>query len=314
MKHIAIFGAAGAIGHSIAAELDRRGFQYRTVGRSRERLAAAFPDSDAVAADLSNPESAEWAAGSIDTIFYAVGVDYSAFHLHPVLMRNTVNAAARAGVRRLVVITSVYSYGVPQTPKVDETHPREPHTRKGRMRKQQEDIALEAHRTGRLRAAVVHLPDFYGPHADLSMANPIFRAALAGKTANWLGSVNLPHEFLFVPDAGPVLVELAAREDSYGERWNLGGAGTITGRDFITRIYEEVSRKPKWISASKTMLRVLGLFNPLMREIAEMFYLAQTPVILDDGKLERHLGTLAKASYEDGIRRTLDWMRQPPGV
>ncbi len=313
MKNIAIFGAAGAIGHALAAALDRRGARYRTVGRNRERLQRAFPKSDAVSADLANPESAEWAAGSIDTIFYTVGVDYSHFELHPVLMRNTVQAAVRAGVERLVVVSSVYSYGAPQTATVAETHPREPHTRKGRFRKEQEDIAIEAHRAGKLRSLVVHLPDFYGPHADLSMANPIFDAALKGKTANWLGSTKLPHEFVYVPDAGPVLVELAAREDSYGERWNLGGAGTITGEQFITRVYEQAGRKPKWLAASRFMLRMVGLFNPVMRELLEMSYLAETPVILDDTKLARHLGGITKTSYDDGIHRTMEWLRQKVG-
>jgi nucleoside-diphosphate-sugar epimerase len=225
-------------------------------------------------------------------------------------MRTTVEAAAAAGVRRVVVVSSVYSYGVPQTAKVSETHPRDPHTRKGRFRKEQEDIAMEAHRAGKLRSLVIHLPDFYGPHAELSMANPIFAAAVNGKTANWLGSTKLPHEFIYVPDVAPVLLDLAGREDSFGERWNLGGAGTIAGEQFITRVYQQAGQKPKWLSANKFMLRMLGLFNPAMRELVEMSYLAETPVILDDTKLERHLGGIAKTSYDDGIRQTMEWVRQ----
>ena len=57
------------------------------------------------------------------------------------------------------------------------------------------------------------------------------------------------------------------------------------------------------------MVRLLGLFNPLMRELVELFYLAQTPVILDDSKLERHLGGLKKTPYETGIRNTVEHLR-----
>jgi nucleoside-diphosphate-sugar epimerase len=312
LNNIAIFGAAGAIGHSIAAELDRRQSLYRVVGRDRDKLAKTFPKADAVAADLNSPDSAEWAASGIDTIFYTAGVPYNQFRLHPVLMQNTVNAAIQAGVERLIVVSSVYSYGSPRTPKVAETHPREPRAKKGQLRKQQEDIALDVHQAGHLQAAVVHLPDFYGPHAGLSIANPIFRAALDGKRADWLGSPDLPHEFIYVPDAGPVLLDLAARESSYGERWNLGGAATITARNFITRIFQLAGREPQFRSASKLMLRAAGLFNPFMRELVEMFYLQETPVILNDSKLHNHIETVPKTPYDEGIPATLEWMRHSP--
>jgi nucleoside-diphosphate-sugar epimerase len=289
--------------------LDGRGMQYRVVGRDRDKLASAFPKADAVAADLSSGDSAEWAASGVDTIFYAVGVPYNEFRQHPVLMQNAVTAAIKSGVERIIVVSSVYSYGSPRRAKVDETHPREPRARKGQMRKQQEDIVMDAHAGGHISATVVHLPDFYGPHAELTLANPIFRAALAGKRADWLGSLDLPHEFIYVPDAGPVLVDLAALDNSYGERWNLGGAGTITGRDFMTRIYELAGNKPQWRAASKTMLRAVGLFSPFMRELVEMFYLQETPVVLDDSKLHRHLGGFRKTSYEEGIPATMDWIK-----
>ena len=153
------------------------------------------------------------------------------------------------------------------------------------MRKEQEDIALDAQKRGHLSSLIVRLPDFYGPHADNSLANPIFRAALAGKTANWLGPIQTPHEFVFVPDTGPVIVELASRKDCYGEAWNYGGPGEITGGEFIQKIYRAAGQEPKFRSAGRTMLRILGWFNPLMKELVEMAYLQETPVILDDSRL-----------------------------
>jgi nucleoside-diphosphate-sugar epimerase len=177
------------------------------------------------------------------------------------------------------------------------------------MRKEQEDIALKAQKDGLFQAAVVRLPDFYGPYADNSLANPILRAGLAGKKANWLGSVDLPHEFIFVPDAGRLIVELASRPGSYGEAWNLGGAGTITGREFIAEAYRQAGRQPKWRTAGPTMLRIAGWFNPMMKELVEMQYLQQTPVILDDTKAERLLGGLSKTAYPEGIAQTLRWIR-----
>ena len=311
MENVAIFGAAGAIGRAVGAELQRRGIRFRVVGRSRPNLEQAFgkmANAEVFPADLSEARSAGAAARGVDTIIYCVGLPYPSHQLHPVLMRTTLEAAKLVKVSRLVLPSSVYSYGVPRASSVAETHPREPHTRKGKYRKEQEDLLMAAHAEGGPQGMIVRLPDFYGPHADLGLANPIFRAALAGKTANWAGPDNTPHEFVYVPDTGPVIVDLASRAECYGEAWNFGGAGTINTMDFITRIYRAVGRAPKYRAAGAGLLKMLGWFNPTIREVVEMLYLQETPVILDDRKLLAKL-PVHKTSYDDGIRQTLEWMR-----
>jgi nucleoside-diphosphate-sugar epimerase len=308
MRKAAIFGAAGALGKAIGPELERRGIPFRAVGRTKSKLTEAFGNlkqAEIVAADLADLPAATEAARGVDTIIYALGVPYTDFAQYPKLMRTAVDAAAAAGVERLLVISGVYSYGIPQTQKVAETHPRVPVSKKGELRKQQEDMAMAAP----FKSMIVRLPDFYGPNADLSLANPIFRAALAGKTANWLGPVSTPHEFVFVPDAGPVVVELASRDDCYGQTWHFAGAGEITAQGFIQKIYQAVGREPKVRSAGGTLLRMMGWFNPLMRELPEMLYLQETPVLLDDTKLRSKLGQVHKTSYDEGIKLTLEWMR-----
>jgi nucleoside-diphosphate-sugar epimerase len=305
VERAAIFGAAGAIGRSIGPELERRGIPVRVVGRNREKLAHAFPKAEVFPADLTELRSAGAAARGVDTIFYCVGLPYPSHDMHPQLVRTTIEAARTVGVQRLVLISSVYGYGVPRTSRVAETHPREPHTRKGRYRKEQEDLVLAAHAPGTLETMIVRLPDFYGPHAELSLANLVFTAALEGKTVNWPGMVNTPHEFVFVPDVGPVVVEAASR-DCYGDAWNYGGPEPINTLDFITRVYRAAGQPPKYRAAGKTLLRMVGWFNPEVREVIEMLYLQETPVILDDSKLAAKLGRLPKTPYDEGIRLTLE--------
>jgi nucleoside-diphosphate-sugar epimerase len=119
------------------------------------RSAEIFP------ADLTDLRSAGAAARGLDTILYTVGVDYTAFRQHPPLMRTVLQAALTMQVERILVVSSVYSYGVPQTRRVAETHPRDPPAFKGRMRKEQEDAALDALAHRQIAALVVHLPDLY---------------------------------------------------------------------------------------------------------------------------------------------------------
>jgi nucleoside-diphosphate-sugar epimerase len=312
MGKLALFGAAGAIGGSITAALRTQGAPYRVVGRSRAALKTAFgadPLAEIVTWDPADPASVRAAAAGVDTIVHLVGVPYDQFHLHPVVMRQVLDGAIAVGVPRLVLIGTIYPLGPPRSPRVREDHPREPNSVKGRMRKEQEELALAADASGRIRTTILRLPDFYGPHVERSLLADLFQAALAGRRAKLIGPIDTPHEFVFVPDVGPVVSALAARPEAYGRIWHLGGAGAITQRDFASRVYAACGRRPRLMVAGKTMLRLAGLFDPILRELVEMNYLMRTPVIMDDSAIHALLGEIRKTSYDEGIQRTLAAMR-----
>ncbi len=310
---IAILGATGAVGKALAAELGRTGTPFRVVARSEEKLRYAFGRyGDLVeyrAADLEDPQGAAAATKDIDLVFYTVGVPYTNFALHPKLVRSALDAAVASGVKRFVLVGTVYPYGIPRTDFVDESHPRDPQTFKGRMRKEQEDLVLGADGRNGLRTTILRPPDFYGPDSELSYAADMFKAALEGRAANVIGPIDTPHEFVFVPDVAKTLLALSNCDGAYGKAWNLAGPGPITTRRFAEMIFAAAGQKMRLRIAGKWMLNLLGVFKPMMREIAEMHYLWTTPVKLDDSRLRQLLPELKKTPYEDGIRLTLEAMR-----
>src|SRR5262245_40350016 len=312
MKY-AVLGATGAVGKALAVELAANGVAFRVVGRSEQKLRQDFrqyePLVDYKSADLNDKSSATAAVANVETVFYTVGVPYMHFELHPKLSQIALEAAAAAGVRRFVHLSTVYPYGRPETQTVVESHPRNPHTFKGRMRKEQEDLVFAADdRTG-MRTTILRPPDFYGPHSELSYVRAVFDAALKSGRASVIGPVDTPHEFIFVPDLAKTLLALSDAEGAYGQAWNIAGPGVISTRRFAELVFAAVGKKPKLRVAGKTTLRLLGLFNPFLREVVEMHYLWTTPVILNDESLRRLLGTLHKTPYEEGIHRTITSMR-----
>ena len=316
MSKIALFGAAGAIGQSIAKAVSAQGAPYRVVGRSRDALTAAFgadPLAEIVTWNPDDPASVQAAAAGIDTIVYLVGVNYWQFELHPRLMQQTLDGAIAAGVKRLALIGTVYPYGRPQTRPVREDHPRDPHTFKGRMRKAQEDLLLAAHAEGKIQAAVLRLPDFYGPGVDKSFLHSAFTAAVTGGTANMVGPLDMPHEFVFVPDVGPVVARLMSTPSAYGRVWHLAGAGVTTQQAIVEEIERQTGHRLRVRVAGKTMLRLLGLFNPFMREMVEMHYLLTDPVLMDDTALQDLLGPIHKTPYSEGVRECLAAVRVGAG-
>jgi nucleoside-diphosphate-sugar epimerase len=78
-----------------------------------------------------------------------------------------------------------------------------------------------------------------------------------------------------------------------------------TQRDIVSELERLSGRSLKLRVAGKTALRLAGLFDPMMRELAEMHYLLTDPLILDDSALHGLLGPIAKTPYAQGIRATL---------
>ena len=309
---IAIWGATGAIGRSLSDALRVAGHSYRVVGRSQASLQREFgsdPLAELVTWNPDDPASIQTAAAGIETIVYVVGVPYWQFALHPKLMRATIDGAVAAGVKQIVLITNVYPYGLPQTTPVHENHPRNPQTFKGRMRKEQEDLLLAADREGRLQGTVLRLPDFYGPAVETSLLSGVFAAAASGKSAQILGPIDTPHEFIFVPDVGPVVLRLAGEPRAHGRWWHLAGSGVTTQRAMLEKIYALAGVQPKFFVVQNWMLRIFGVFSPLMRELVEMHYLQTNPVLLDDSAIHELLGPIQKTSYDEGVQRILDVTR-----
>ena len=293
---IGLLGAAGAAGHSIARALSAAGRRYRVVGRNREALQKSFGDdplAEIATWNMDDPASVAAALKGLQTAVYLVGVPYDEFSKHPVLMQKTLDGLKAAGVQRLILIGTVYPYGRPRARLIDESHPREPHTFKGKMRLAQENLVLAAHGQDGLETLVLRLPDFYGPGVERSFLHGVFEGAALGKRAQMVGPIDLPHEFIFMPDVGPVVERLSRTPEAFGRVLHLAGAGAIT------------QREPKLMVAGKTMLRVMGLFNPIMREMVEMHYLLTQPVLMDDAALTKLIGPINKTSYEAGIAQSV---------
>jgi nucleoside-diphosphate-sugar epimerase len=173
------------------------------------------------------------------------------------------------------------------------------------MRKAQEDLLLDADAKGRIKATVLRLPDFYGPGVDKSFLHSAFVAAVKGGTADLIGPIDQPHEFVFVPDVGPIVLELAQTPQAYGKVWHFAGAGVTSQRAILQIIERQVGHSVRIRVAGKWILRILGLFNPFMREMVEMHYLLTNPIIMDDTALQTLLGTLPKTTYDEGVRQSL---------
>ena len=190
-----------------------------------------------------------------------------------------------------------------------EDTPRRPAGPKGRLRVELEEMLMEAHETGQVRVAIGRASDFYGAHANSATRDLVFEAALDGKSAAWLGSLDAPHTMTYLPDFATGLVTLGTHEEALGNIWHLPSNDPITGRRFIEKVYEEVGREPSMTTYGYWSLTFAGLFDAQVWEVREVLYQFQEPFVMDTTKFEDAFGRDV-TPYETAIAETLDWHRR----
>ena len=105
------------------------------------------------------------------------------------------------------------------------------------------------------------------------------------------------------------MVQLALTDNAYGENWNIPGYNVITGEEIVSMLRDLTGYQKQASTVSKNMIRFLGLFNKDMREVVEMFYLNEEPVVLNGAKYEDIIGPVPRTSYHEGLSQTIDFMK-----
>jgi nucleoside-diphosphate-sugar epimerase len=300
----AILGATGPTGFHLAQALRRRGTAFRVVARDRAKLARQFENvaAEQVTADMTRAEDTARAIDGCDLVVDCIGLGGAEMSGHSVTARNIAAAVRKSGARCMQV-SSYWAYLPAVRIPISERHPREGGGDWIRQRRAAEDILQEA------GAAILNLPDFFGPRVHTSTLQQALGEAAAGKTMNWIGPADLVHEFAFVPDAMQIAAELALHAEAYGERWIVPGSGPISGREIAGIVGRILGRQVAIRSAGPLMLRLVSLFNKPLRGFMQMVPDYQKPITFDASKLTALIGKPSVTGYEEAIRQTLSARR-----
>jgi nucleoside-diphosphate-sugar epimerase len=305
-----VSGAAGALGSAAVRQLWEAGSEAAALVRSAARTQLMWGEAKAetFVGDVLDPGSVLEAADGCEVIFHCVNFPLDRFDDHHRAISNIVGAAAQAGAS-VVQPGNVWTYGRAQYNPVDVSHPQEPCSELGRLKLAAQEYLFDLAEKEGVRAAVVHLPDFYGPAVLNDFIKPIFLAALAGGKAVWPGPLEVPHELIYVDDAARALLAVARAEKPFVRRFNAPGAGMIFPRDFIEVAYREAGNEPRAKRLNRLPVRMAALFSKTIRRIAELEYLFSEPFYLDGGEIKNATGWAPLVGYEEGIRRTVAWFR-----
>ena len=299
-----ILGANGVIARELSRQLFGSTGRIRQVSRSPQRVNAT---DEAVAADLLDARATERAVAGSDVVYLVAGLKYETAVRQaqwPRVMRNVIEACQRHGAR-LVFLDNVYAYGRVEGVMTEDTA-FDPSSRKGEVRAQIAITLLDEMRAGALEAMIVRSADFYGPGATASFVDAtVFERLKEGKKPQWIGDPKAVHTFTYTPDVGRALALLGRSDEAYGETWHAPtSTQQLTGEEFV-RLASRIAGQPYHLQvAPRWLLRLMGLFMPVLRENHEMLYQFEHDYRFDSSKIASRFG-LEATSYKDGISESL---------
>lgn len=297
-----IIGSGGAIGIELAKALTEYTTDIRLVSRNPKRV---NPTDKLLPADITSYNELEKAVKGSDVVYVTVGFPYNHKvweELWPKFIRDLISVCKNEKCK-LVFFDNIYMYDKDHLNGMTEETPINPPGKKGKTRAKIAQMIIDEINAGNLKALIARSADFYGPSIRSAsvLTETVLKTLSKNKKANWLESVNYQHSFTFTVDAGKATAILGNTDSAYGQVWHLPTASNpLTGKQWIEKIAQKLDVKPKYQVAPKFLVRILGLFNLIMRESVEMLYQYNRDYIFDSGKFEKEFN-FTPTAYEKGI-------------
>jgi nucleoside-diphosphate-sugar epimerase len=307
-----VLGATGGIGGTVARLLRQRGWGVRALNRNPEALPAAH-----------RAQGIEWLRGdamsAADVARAAEGVSVMVHAVNPPgyrnwgelvlpMLDNTI-AAARARGARIVLPGTVYNFGPDALPDLSEDSPQRPVTAKGKIRVEMERRLRVAASSEGCSVLIVRAGDFFGPDA----ANNWFSQALVkpGRPVarmTYPGAAGIGHQWAYLPDVAETMVRLLERSADLEPFavFHMQGHWDADGTEMVEAVRRnagnpgiKVARMP-W-----GLMRLASPFVAIFRELAEMRYLWELPVRMNNRRLVATLGAEPHTPLDEAVRATL---------
>jgi len=303
-RRIAIVGATGPTGRALAGELHARGRAVRAISRRAGALQACFPQEaiEKTPGDALERASLSKALDGCDVVVDCIGLPGDRMREHAATARNVARFVTEAGARCLQV-SSYWAYMPIRELPISERHPRAGGPPWAQARREAEDILRGA------GAAIVHLPDFFGPRVHTSTVQLAIQSALKGGPMDWIGPADVERDCIYVPDAMKVVAQLLTKEAAYGEDWILPGSGPVSARRLAEILSGVLHREIAVRAAPPWLLRLLSVFKRDLRGFMQIVPEYVKPLSFDGSKLERLLGPAPRTPYEEALRETVDAIR-----
>ena len=313
---VMVTGADGFIGSHLVERLVAEGARVRafcvynsrgSIGWLEDADPAVRAALDVRMGDIRDKAFVDHATQGVEIVFHlaaliAIPYSYVAVesfvdtNVHGTL--NVLEAARRAGARRVIVTSTSEVYGTPEDLPIRETHPYNAQSPYAATKVAADQLALAFHRSYDLPVVVLRPFNTYGPRqSERAVLPTMLRQLLAGQGEIRLGRLDTRRDLTFVGDTVDGFLRAAAAPAIEGRVIQLG-----TGRaETIGELFDIARRLT---GSNATVVQDPARLRP---DASEVMALQSDPALA--GEL---LGWEARTGLEAGLAATIEWLRAQP--
>ena len=300
---VTVLGINGHIGRHAAEAFAAAGWEVSGFGRTdRHRLAGVRfirGDADSVA-DIAA------AVAGADVVVNALNLPYDKWDhgRKEAQVARVIEAMGTSG-KTMVFPGNIYNYAASQRHVTPDT-PQIPQTPRGAIRVRVEAQLKAAAERGDVQVLVVRAGDFFAPNngGNDYFAQAILREADKAHVAI-PGPAEVGHSWAYLPDLGRAFEKVASARQSLGAFENLHFSGHyVTHGQLVAAIQAAAPVPLKVVPFPWTMLKLVGLAVPMMREVVKMRYLWDNSMQLEDPRLGALLGPDFGTPFDAAVAAT----------
>jgi len=190
----------------------------------------------------------------------------------------------------LVTCSNLYGYG-PTDKKLTEDLPLNGTWVNSRVRAEMWLEAKSLHDAGVIRAVEVRGSDYISPGIQSRFGDRVVPVLKSGKGVQLLGEIDHLHSWTSPADVATLMRIVATEPKAWGKAWHVPSNAPKTQRDVVRDIAKELGKKDVKVgSVSRGILTILGIFNPVIRELNNGSYQFTAPFVIDDSATRRTFG------------------------
>lgn len=326
-----VTGATGLLGSHIVEQLRLRNRPVRVIVRRGSDLSwLETQNVEFVEGDLSDPASLQKACEGVTAVYHAAArvgdwgpwEDFVRITIDGT--RNLAEAAAAANVDRFLHISSISAYGHPDGEGLvlDETAPLGYNLHKwsyySRAKVEAEKLLWDMHKAGRIKLTVIRPSWLYGPRDRAT----IFRLAnlLRSGKVKILGDGENKLNVVYAGNVAEGAILAVDNPQAIGQAYNCCNDGVIKQKEWLNLLARELGAPPvtrhvpyKVAYNAAFVLECIGhAFRtkkpPMITRYA--VWLMGRRCYFSAEKARRELGWKSTVSYEEGVKKTIAWLRE----
>jgi nucleoside-diphosphate-sugar epimerase len=318
---VLVTGATGFLGGALTRRLAGDGAQVRALARrpDGDRFLRAIDGIEIVQGDITDENRMRDVIQGCEIVFHTAAVASGSLETQRQVnvggTCNVMQAAAEAGVRRVVHVSSAGAYGFRQRGDISEDRPLEPgHAAYGITKAEAEDVVRKVAREQALDYSIIRPGMIYGPGSRVWTA-AMFRIARRKPTV-FVGDGRGSAYPIHIADVVDLMTVLAVHPAAAREAFNCTPDPSPTWREFLGA-YAALAGHDRWLGIPPAPLRIATQLVAMLAPPNTRF--KDLPVVIEFvtsyrryrmDKARELLGWQAQIGLSDGIQSCVPYLRE----